>query len=147
MTTTIQKYPERETCKNCDGKSFVEQKIKNLSNLDWEWHTVPCDLCHGKGYITRENRENEMRSWGIHPYGVPNWLGKSMQYGTMKEGAILLGSGLRLEKGQRVKVEIPTNIPHGEEKWFVSPIDGIWPGGLEDHEAAILIDRNEVVME
>ena len=65
----------------------------------------------------------------------------------MKESVTLLGSGLRLEKGDQVIVTPATNQPVGEgkEKVFVRPPYGRWRGGLVlSLDNFILVDMSEV---
>jgi len=60
--------------------------------------------------------------------------------GTMMSEVSLLGTSLRLEEGQQVRMDMPTNIPGAvaSGKWFVSPIDGRWG------DSSILVDKHEV---
>ena len=60
----------------------------------------------------------------------------------MTENAILLGTGLTLQKGDRVHLTEATNIPKGG--WFARPVDCVWRGLGELHEEnSILLDGSE----
>lgn len=34
-----------EHCSTCDGRGMIEQKLKNLGTLNWDWHWVSCPVC------------------------------------------------------------------------------------------------------
>lgn len=57
----------------------------------------------------------------------------------MKVAADLLGTGLRLEAGEIVKLTPATNIPNGKTKWFARSIH--WK-----HDGSILIEASEVTL-
>jgi len=40
------------TCPDCSGRGYVEEKLRNLATLDYEWHTVPCHCDNGKIDLT-----------------------------------------------------------------------------------------------
>ncbi len=44
-----------DRCNCCQGSGFVRIKVKNLATLDYTIYTDICAMCHGKGYVTRED--------------------------------------------------------------------------------------------
>jgi hypothetical protein len=59
----------------------------------------------------------------------------------MTNDAHLLGTGLKLFKGQRVQLTPATNIPDGDGKYFASPVGG-FPGC--DEMDSILLDTEDL---
>lgn len=64
--------------------------------------------------------------------------------GTMKRDIHLLGTSLRLLKGQIVNLTPATNIPEGG--YFARPLNCVWPDGIErDSHDSIYISPSEAV--
>lgn len=59
--------------------------------------------------------------------------------GKMNVSVELLGTGLKLSKGEFVRLVPATNIPNGLTKWYASSIH--W-----DHDNSILIDAMDVTV-
>jgi hypothetical protein len=70
--------------------------------------------------------------------------------GTMLEAAELLGvPGMRLNKGQAVRLVPATNLPPdgNRVRYFASPLDGCWSDGvLRGDEDSILVDQSDVAI-
>ena len=56
-------------CKTCQGRGFVEVYLKDHSGKAYDprgrLHTVVCDICHGKGYVTQEDIDDYYRQWEL----------------------------------------------------------------------------------
>ena len=75
-------------------------------------------------------RPRKKRCWegyapvpGMKPYSKGSCV-RANPVGTMIRDLKYLGTGLKLRTGQRVKVEVATNLPYGG--YYVSPTDGSW---------------------
>lgn len=74
----------------------------------------------------------------------------TVKTGTMTTDAELLGVyGMRLKRGQRVKLVDPDNIPKAvNQQWFASPLDGKWSDGVDRPDAdSILIESEDVIID
>lgn len=66
--------------------------------------------------------------------------------GIMNTDIHLLGTSLKLQKGQKVTLCKPTNLPYFlmEKTYFACPIDGKWSDGIDrDNDSSILIHEEE----
>lgn len=55
-------------CNNCHGNGYYEVRLYDRSgkiNYIDNWHIVPCEICHGKGYITQEDIDKYRKSWEL----------------------------------------------------------------------------------
>lgn len=63
--------------------------------------------------------------------------------GVMKCNVELLGTSLKLQAGQRVRLTPATNLPQGG--YFAAPSDGKWSDGIERcPEDSILVTADDV---
>jgi hypothetical protein len=60
-------YPKQ--CPQCKGKKYHYEKIKNLGTGEYREAIVSCDMCSGKGYVSKEDYNRYLHSIGIvtHP--------------------------------------------------------------------------------
>lgn len=60
-----EEYPKK--CPECRGNKFIIQKLRNPRTSTMVEHTLPCDTCDGKGYITIEDIKAQNHRDGIAP--------------------------------------------------------------------------------
>lgn len=58
--------PEKE-CHKCKGNGRIIQKVKDLGTLDYRDSIETCDMCNGKGHITKEDQDRYLHNMGVAP--------------------------------------------------------------------------------
>lgn len=60
--------PGATVCRSCKGNKYVHLKLQNRGTLEWVEHTLPCEDCDGKGYITEKDRQDYRHRVGLAPH-------------------------------------------------------------------------------
>lgn len=50
-------------CTNCNGRGFVEQRLRNNGSCDYELHIFHCSACKCRGFLTKEDIKEHYDGW------------------------------------------------------------------------------------